>query len=318
MKILILGGSGFVGTRLVELLLEHQYTICIGDIAKSERYPKLWKYCDIRNKEQLTECCIGIDIVINLAAEHRDDVTPRSLYDEVNVEGSRLLCEVATELGINRIIFASSVAIYGFPHTPLDELGEANYFNDYGRTKWLAEAEYRKWKDIDTTNRLTIIRPTVIFGEGNRGNVYNLLKQIASGKFLMVGSGENKKSMAYVGNVCSFIIYSIEKDYEDEVFNYVDKPDYSMNELVSLITGILDKKLLVPFSIPAWIVYLGAAGIDLLAKITHKKFPISSIRVKKFESETVFNASKMLESEFRPPYSMPDAFERTIKHEFSN
>ena len=55
---------------------------------------------------------------------------------------------------------------------------------------------------------MTIIRPTVIFGEKNRGNVYNLLKQIASGKFLMIGKGQNRKSMAYVGNVVAFIKYS--------------------------------------------------------------------------------------------------------------
>ena len=51
---------------------------------------------------------------------------------------------------------------------------------------------------------LIIVRPTVIFGEGNRGNVYNLFKQIASNKFLMVGDGNNKKSLAYIGNVVAF------------------------------------------------------------------------------------------------------------------
>ena len=51
---------------------------------------------------------------------------------------------------------------------------------------------------------LIIVRPTVIFGEGNRGNVFNLLNQIASGKFFMVGKGENKKSMAYIHNIVAF------------------------------------------------------------------------------------------------------------------
>ncbi len=316
MKIILFGGSGFVGSRLSTSLLSQGHSVIIADIAKSEAHPNLWQYCDVRNKEQLRECCDGADVIINLAAEHRDDVTPKSLYDEVNVEGANLLCEVASELGIKCIIFTSSVAIYGFPETPLDESGEANYFNDYGRTKWLAEAEYRKWKDADITNRLTIIRPTVIFGEGNRGNVYNLLKQIASGKFLMIGRGQNEKSMAYVGNICAFIEYALIQDYEDETFNYVDKPDFNMKELVARVTDILGRKLLLPFSVPAWIVYAGAAFFDLLAKVSGRKFPISMIRVKKFESQTVFDASKMLQSGFVPPYSMPDALERTIRHEF--
>lgn len=316
MKIIILGGSGFLGTRLLPSLISQGYEVCIGDIVKSDMHPEYWQYCDIRKKNQLLSICEDADVIINLAAEHRDDVVPKSLYDEVNVEGSRLLCKVASELGIKRILFTSSVAIYGFPETPLNESGKANYFNDYGRTKWLAEIEYRNWKDADENNHLTVIRPTVIFGEGNRGNVYNLLKQIASGRFLMIGNGKNEKSMAYVGNICAFIDYAIKQDYVDETFNYVDKPDYNMNDLVNEVVDILGRKLPLPFSIPAVIVYLVAACFDFIARVTGKKFPISIIRVKKFASQTVFDASKMLNSGFSPPFSMPDALKKTIKYEF--
>jgi len=63
------------------------------------------------------------------------------------------------------------------PRQILDESGEPNYFNDYGRTKYLAEQVYKEWQAEDPENRsLVIVRPTVIFGEGNRGNVYNLVK----------------------------------------------------------------------------------------------------------------------------------------------
>ena len=56
------------------------------------------------------------------------------------------------------------------------------------------------------------MRPTVIFGEGNRGNVYNLLNQIANGKFMMIGSGDNQKSMSYIGNIIAFIKFMIEEN----------------------------------------------------------------------------------------------------------
>ena len=76
---------------------------------------------------------------------------------------------------------------------------------------------------------LVIVRPTVVFGEGNRGNVYNLLRQIASRRFLMFGDGRNKKSMAYVENVAAFIEYSLSFKKGVHIYNYIDKPDFDMN-----------------------------------------------------------------------------------------
>ena len=74
------------------------------------------------------------------------------------------------------------------------ENGTINPFNEYGRTKALAEDVYREWRAKDPENRsLIIIRPTVVFGEGNRGNVYNLLNQINSGAFAMIGNGKKQE-----------------------------------------------------------------------------------------------------------------------------
>ena len=95
MKILILGGSGFVGTRLTELLLK-DHSITIGDIAESRQYPQLWKKCDVCSEEDLRSVMPGHDCIVNLAAAHRDDVRPLSLYTTVNVDGQKLF-EIITE-----------------------------------------------------------------------------------------------------------------------------------------------------------------------------------------------------------------------------
>ena len=84
-------------------------------------------------------------------------------------------------------------------------------------------------------NSLVIVRPTVIFSEGNRGNVFNLLNEMASGKFLMVGKGENKKSMAYIGNIVAFIETCVASEQKYGIYNYVDTPDLTMNELVAQV-----------------------------------------------------------------------------------
>jgi len=315
MNITIIGGSGFVGTRLTTLLLASGHSIKIADKNDSRKYPHLRAFADVREPETLEKTLGGSDIVINLAAEHRDDVTPKTLYDDVNVTGAENVCNVCTKLGIRKIIFTSSVAVYGFAPVGTDESGKINYFNDYGRTKWLAEEKYRKWLVSNSDNSLTIIRPTVIFGEQNRGNVYNLLRQIASGKFLMVGKGTNFKSMAYVENVAAFIEYNLNNDPGEYLFNYIDKPDFDMNTLVTEVNLILGKKGKI-FHWPYWLGYFGGLCFDILAFILRKKLPISSIRVKKFCSNTMFEVANIKKTNFKALVSLNEGLKHTIKYEF--
>lgn len=317
MKILILGGSGFVGTRLTELLLK-EHSITIGDIAESQQYPQLWKKCDVCSEEDLRSVMPGHDCIVNLAAAHRDDVRPLSLYTTVNVDGAECVCRIASELGIHHIVFTSSVAVYGFPKWEYEEDAPKDPFNEYGRTKLLAEAVYEKWQKTDANNQLHVVRPTVIFGERNRGNVYNLFHQLATGRFMMVGNGKNRKSMAYVGNIIAFLKWNIEQNPEKySVYNYIDKPDFDMNDLVNGFEKILGKKM-PPVRLPYWLGLCGGYCFDLLAFITRRSFPVSSIRVKKFCAQTVFSSAKMQKSGFVPPYSMEDALKNTIEFEFIN
>ena len=118
--------------------------------------------------------------------------------------------------------------------------------------KFEAEEKLRNWQ-TQGDNSLIIVRPTVIFGEGNRGNVFNLLNQIASGKFLMVGKGANKKSMAYIGNFVVFLETCIATDKKYGLYNYTDTPDLTMNELVSLVRAKLKGKHGVGLRLPYWL-----------------------------------------------------------------
>jgi len=315
MKIALIGGSGFVGTRLTKRLIANNYNVIIADKQKSIRFPELHVFVDVRFPDTIAKALIGSDIVINLAAEHRDDVTPKSLYDDVNVKGAENACTVCEQLGIKKIIFVSSVAVYGYAPIGTNESGKINYFNDYGRTKWLAEEKYREWLKKDPENSLTIIRPTVIFGEQNRGNVYNLLKQIADGRFLMVGKGTNVKSMAYVENVAAFIEYCLNNPPGEHLFNYVDKPDFDMNSLVNEVYRLLGRQKRI-MHWPYWMGYTGGLCFDLLAKITGKKYAISSIRVKKFCANTMFEANNLKKTAFIPPVSIIDGLKNTIQYEF--
>ena len=318
-NIALIGASGFVGTRLIELLKQNSnYQLKNIDKNNSLFYPEITTIADVRDKEKLKVLLQGQDMVILLAAEHRDDVSPTSLYYDVNVEGARNVLDAMDTCGVKKIIFTSSVAVYGLNKNNPNEEHPTDPFNHYGKSKWQAEEVLREWYHKNNEGKtLTIIRPSVIFGERNRGNVYNLLKQISSGRFLKIGSCNNKKSMAYVGNIVSLLSYLIENAQGYNVYNYIDKPDLTMNELVDVVGKSLGRKIpsvKVPYFLGMFVGYC----FDVLAMLTGKKLPISSVRIKKFCATTQFDATKVLVFGFKPPYRLYDGLERTIKREFVN
>ncbi len=317
MKVIMIGASGFVGTRLLGLLKESDgYVLKNIDLQQSHFFPEMTTIGDVRVQEQMDRELAGADLVVLLAAQHRDDVTPVSLYYDTNVGGMEKTLHAMEKNGIKRLIFFSSVAVYGLNKNNPNEEFPADPFNHYGKSKWQAEQVLQEWYKSHSDWNIDIIRPTVIFGERNRGNVYNLLRQIASGKFLMVGDGNNKKSMAYVGNIVAFVKFMIDNVTTGyNVFNYIDKPDFNMNELVGHVSKVLNKHIPTTH-FPLWMGMIGGYCFDLLAKLTGKKLTISSVRVKKFCATTEFDATKVHSTGFKAPYTLGEGLARTLEFEF--
>lgn len=313
-KITIIGGSGFVGTNLCRQLSLKQQDFEIIDLNMSNQFPEKCKLGDVRDIRSLRETITG-DVVIHLAAVHRDDIRDKSEYKNTNVYGTENVVEVCKEKGITKIVFTSSVAVYGFAESGTDERGVISPFNEYGQTKFEAEEKLRRW-NTSGENSLIIIRPTVIFGEGNRGNVFNLLNQIAANKFFMVGAGENKKSMAYIGNIVAFIESCIATNQRYGVYNYVDSPDLTMNELVTFAREKLLGKTNTGMRVPYWLAIMAGYAADIITALSGKKLIVNSIRVKKFAANSEFSSSKMKLEGFSPPYELLAGLERTLHSEF--
>ena len=282
----------------------------------SNQFPDKCKIGDVRDIDALRQTITG-DVIVNLAAVHRDDVRDKSEYQRTNVGGAENIASVCEEKGIEKIVFTSTVAVYGFAEPGTSEDGEINPFNEYGRTKFEAEEKLRAWQSKGR-NSLIIIRPTVIFGEGNRGNVFNLLNQIASGKFVMVGKGQNKKSMAYVDNVASFLEKCIECNEEYGLYNYVDTPDLTMNELVCSVRKKLKGKNGTGLRLPYICGLLAGYLCDVASIMSGRAMPITSIRVKKFSMPSEFKSSKHKLNDFVPLFQLNEAIDLTLHHEFLN
>ena len=316
MNVCVIGGSGFIGSHLINTIAsQHSVTNIDKQLPVFDNIGVTNKIADVRDYDSLKAAIPDdTDYVILLAAEHRDDVSPVSLYYDVNVEGAHNVLKVMAEKNIEHIIFTSSVSVYGLNKKNPDELSETDPFNHYGKSKLEAEKVLRRWFDNDRNGKsLIIIRPTVTFGPGNKGNVYNLLKQISSGKFVMVGRGQNKKSMAYVENVAGFISHCLDQKFKGHhVFNYIDKPDLATKELVQHSESALGQKI-IPIKIPYFLGYSGGLLLDLISKITQKKFSISAVRVKKFCATTQFSSVTIQNTNYIPKKTLAEGLEITIK-----
>jgi len=316
MKIMVTGGSGFIGTNLVASLIQAGHEVIIYDKQKSEKYPDLCVKGDVRDREKLVQAMQEVSAIFHLAAEHRDDLQVPSLYYEVNEKGAENVVYSAKYHNVKKLIFTSTAAVYGLNLGEKSEKTPVDPFNDYGKSKYNAEKIFNVWAKEDETRSLCIVRPTVIFGEKNRGNVYNLLKQLATGRFIMIGNGENRKSMGYVFNLTRFLETLIEMGPGKFMYNYADKPDISINELIEVAHEVLEKKQKNYFRIPYTLGIMGGYGYDILSKITGKKYSISAIRIKKFCSETILSAEKLKETGFSAPYALTDGLKRMIRREF--
>jgi len=315
MKILITGGSGFIGTHLIDAL-SSDHELINFDKNISKEYPQKTIIGDVRDAASLKEVVKGVDTVIHLAAEHKDNVSPISLYYDVNVGGTKNLVDACENGQVKRIIFTSTVAVYGLQLNNSHEDSNLAPFNDYGKSKLQAEKVLGEWYEKKEGRSLSIVRPTVVFGERNRGNVYNLIKQVAENRFVMVGSGNNKKSIAYVSNLVSYMTVALE-DKGLSITNYADKPDLSMRQLILAVNEALGKSER-KLSIPYWFGLSVGYALDLISILLKKKFTISSIRIRKFCSNSTINTDRLEGYGMENLIPLSTAIEKTTKYEFED
>ena len=310
--IVLIGGSGFIGSNLAYKLKQYKKDFKILDINLNPEFKNWTVIVNILDKNNLIKNIPANSVIINLAAIHRDD-EKREDYYSVNVEGSKNICEAAELKNCKKIIFLSSVAIYGFAKPFSDENSFQNPYNYYGKSKKKAEKIYLNWNKESQDNQLIIIRPTAVFGPGNRGNIFTLINQIYKGPFFMVGKGKNTKSIAYIENVTDFIIHLLWLRKKLVITNYVDEPQLTLHELIMFCKKELKDNTKLK-TIPFQVIFFVAIIFDFISFFVNKKFKISKIRIKKFITESSYSSNF---NGFVAKHSLKDGLSVTIKKQFN-
>lgn len=317
-KVLITGGSGFIGRYFVDRLKHAE--VVLFDIRIPD-YPSHASHVlgDVRNLNEFSKAAQGCSMIIHLAAMHHDFGIDESAYFDTNVGGAKNLIEVAQLHQIHKVINFSSVAVYGNKGNPgpTDESTEPSPTNAYGKSKLEAEGILRNWAISDLKNRLVQVRSTVVFGPHNLANVLNLIKAIDQGLYFHISEGSNIKSLAYVENIADATLFGLDNTPTGELlFNYVDYPQMSSKEIANMQAEFLQKKIRLQLPLKAAIAL--ALPFDLAIKLTGKNLKISSARVKKLCTQTFHKADKIRDLGFKPRHEMRDGMERMIRWYLNN
>lgn len=317
-RVLVTGANGFIGRHLVESLSDNGCRLNLLD-----RVPIESKFMDehevfkgdLFSQECLEKASKDIDVVFHLASYVH--ATPRTekekrLVFKINVEGTRNLLN-ALRTYAKHVIFFSSMSVYGVDQGDLlTEETPANPNTPYGQSKLRAEDLIREWGekyDIFTTS----LRLSLVYGPGNKGNIYEMIKAIDGGHFLLIGKGENQRSMAYVENVVAAALAVAGREVANgEVFNVTDGTDYTLREIYEAIAGCLAKKphhFYMPLSLAK---SLGKA-CDAIGGISGKQMPFNSEMLEKLTNTLTFSSRKLQDIiGFDPTYDLDTGMPETI------
>jgi UDP-glucose 4-epimerase len=276
-KILVTGGAGFVPSHIVDQLVAKEARVTIldnlitGNLANLEKSKNsiTFEHVDILDKAKVNELVKGQDVVYHLAANA--DV-PNSVknpeYDfNVNVVGSFYILKACVDYKVQKVIFASSAAVYGNPvYTPIDEKHPTNPLSPYGASKLAIEHLGRSYFNTYGLPFVTI-RIFNTYGERQpRYVMYDLLNKLYKDntKLEVMGTGDQLRDYSYVTDTARAFILAGEKAEGGEVYNVAGGKVTSIKEVVNHILRVLDiKDIPIRYTNQSWAGDINVLSADI-------------------------------------------------------
>lgn len=276
MKIGITGTSGFVGGCISRNLSSNNFII--KEVDRNNLY-----------NNDLQFVLSGVDVLIHSAGLAHDLKASKSIseYYKVNTDLTIQLYDIFTKSNISCFIFISSIkAVIDQSDQEINELMEPNPLTHYGKSKLAAENYILK--NIDLTNkRIFILRPSMIYGEGNKGNFNVLYKYIQSGLPWPLGNYQNKRTFCSIDNL-NFVIKELieNKNIKNGIYNVVDDESLDINEVVRIISDSINRKIRI-LKIPKYVIRLLALIGDYIP------FLVNSEKLDKLTQNYIISNSKI-------------------------
>ena len=248
-KYLVTGSTGFIGNRLLGLLKTINCDVRLLARSKVDDYETV--VCNLGQQRIPKQALESIDTIFHLAGFAHDMQDPskvKHLYHAVNVEATVELARLAVISGVKRFVFVSSVKAGGSPLSErcASESDQGDPEGVYGKSKREAELKLLKIGK-ESGMHVSIIRPSLVYGPGVKGNLQLMLSGIARGWFPPLPETENRRSMIHVDDLVRAIFLVAEDNRANgEIFIATDGKPYSSREIYSAMCNIVGR------SVPKW------------------------------------------------------------------
>lgn len=292
MKILITGIHGFVGSNLVTSLKKH-HTLFGLDIVSpiKEGVEKTFSWKDLENGE-LPE----VDAIIHLAGKAHDtkNQSQAQVYFDINTGLTQKVYDYFLQSSAQKFIFFSSVKAVAdtVPGNVLTENVVPAPIGPYGESKIKAEEyileneERRMKKEECSKKRVFILRPCMIHGPGNKGNLNLLYGVVSKGIPWPLGAFENKRTFTSIDNLCFVIEGMLTKELESGIYHMADDEALSTNELIEVMCEAMGRKAHI------WRINRGL--VEAMATIgTWLHLPLNKERLRKLTENYVVSNAKI-------------------------
>lgn len=290
-KYLITGAAGFIGSHLVDLLLQEgvsveQLRLIVKPNESIQNLPKLpfdIRYADIRDRKKMFQAVSGCSVVYHLAAKIDFDGKTYEEYSDVNVVATQHLLDASVKHGVSKFIFFSSIGVYGLPAgvgniDGYDESHPYTYSNHYGRSKWEGE-ECVRFAHKKYGLSYAIIRPASVYGPREKGPTLALYRAIAHGQFIQIGNGKNRMHYVYVEDLVRGARAAERSKIADVECILAGKEPTSFSDVVTSVAQSIQKK--VPTTtIPVWIALCCAYVLECIGALFGVSVPLFPSRVR--------------------------------------
>ncbi len=278
MKLLLTGGSGFLGQSIISTLKANYSVKTLGFDVSDDYIVDLSKETPAFSE--------NFDIVLHSAGKAHSipaSVKESEVFFQINTVGTKNLCKALENNLPKTFIFISTVAVYGVNcGTGIDETHPLNGNTPYALSKIEAETVLNEWCHKHKV-KLTILRPSLIAGKNPPGNLGAMINGINSGKYLRISDGSAQKSVLMAEDIARIIPKLADVG---GIFNVCDNHHPSFAELETLIAKQLNTK--IPRSIPYW----AAKRIAIIGDCFGSKFPINSSKLNKITQSLTFSNEK--------------------------